>query len=102
MNAQSWSIGVDVGGTFTDFYASERATGRIVSHKVASTPDNPAEAILLGLNDLVEKIDMTLETVRIFAHGTTVATNALIQRRGARVAIVATENFRDLVEIGRQ
>jgi N-methylhydantoinase A len=102
MSAQAWSIGVDVGGTFTDFYASERGTGRIVSHKVASTPHNPAEAILSGLDELAKKADMTLEAVRIFAHGTTVATNALIQRRGARVAIVATENFRDLVEIGRQ
>jgi N-methylhydantoinase A len=102
MQAASWSIGVDVGGTFTDFYAFERHSGAVALHKTSSTPANPAEAILTGLDELAAKTGFQIASVGALAHGTTVATNALIQRRGARVAMVTTENFRDLVEIGRQ
>lgn len=102
MQAGRWSIGVDVGGTFTDIYAFNRDTGTIALHKTSSTPANPAEAIIVGLNALSQKAGFPLSAMVSFAHGTTVATNALIQRRGARVAIVTTRNFRDLVEIGRQ
>ena len=102
MQAQTWSIGVDVGGTFTDLYAFNRSTGAVVLHKTSSTPHNPAEAILTGLAELAERSAIALSDVSALAHGTTVATNALIQRRGARVAVVTTRNFRDLVEIGRQ
>ncbi len=102
MAAKSWSVGVDVGGTFTDLYAFDRATGTIALHKTASTPANPAEAIIEGLRELSAKAGFPTEAVASLAHGTTVATNALIQRRGARVAVVTTRNFRDLVEIGRQ
>lgn len=102
MQAHPWSIGVDVGGTFTDLYAFNRSTGDVVLHKTSSTPHNPAEAILEGLSQLAERASIPLSDVGALAHGTTVATNALIQRRGARVAVVTTRNFRDLVEIGRQ
>ncbi|NDW05998.1 hydantoinase/oxoprolinase family protein [Jiella pacifica] len=102
MQADDWLVGVDVGGTFTDFYAFDRASGTIALHKTSSTPDNAADAIVSGLRELAEKTGFPLQAVRSLAHGTTVATNALIQRRGARVAVVTTENFRDLVEIGRQ
>jgi N-methylhydantoinase A len=98
----SWSIGVDVGGTFTDLYAFNRDSGDIALHKVSSTPGNPAEAIIAGLEALSQKAGFPLTAMASLAHGTTVATNALIQRRGARVAVVTTRNFRDLVEIGRQ
>lgn len=97
-----WSVGVDVGGTFTDLYAFDRASGSVVLHKTSSTPHNPAEAILSGLSELTAKAGISLSEVVQLAHGTTVATNALIQRRGAKVAVVTTRNFRDLVEIGRQ
>lgn len=102
MQADGWSIGVDVGGTFTDLYAFNRATGAIALHKTSSTPANPAEAIIEGLRALSDKAGFPLTAMASLAHGTTVATNALIQRRGGRVAIVTTRNFRDLVEIGRQ
>src|SRR5256714_5519319 len=97
-----WMIGVDVGGTFTDFFAFDDTTDRIVLHKVASTPANPAHAVLVGLKQLTEQHGIDLDTVTRLSHGTTVATNALIQRRGGRVALVVTEGFRDLIEIGRQ
>lgn len=102
MAANTWSVGVDVGGTFTDLYAFDRATGIVALHKTSSTPANPAEAIIAGLRELSQKAGFPLDAVASLAHGTTVATNALIQRRGARVAVVTTRNFRDLVEIGRQ
>jgi len=98
----SWFIGVDVGGTFTDLYAFDTASGRSALHKLPSTPHNPAEAILTGLDELAEREGIAPAAVGRLAHGTTVATNALIQRKGAKLALVTTEGFRDLLEIGRQ
>ena len=98
----SWMIGVDVGGTFTDFFAFDDSTDRIVLHKVPSTPANPAQAVISGLRELGARHDIDLAAITRLSHGTTVATNALIQRRGGRVALVVTEGFRDLIEIGRQ
>ena len=86
-------LGVDVGGTFTDFLLWEEGAARI--HKRPSTPDDPGRAVLEGLDHLGVTPD-------IVVHGTTVATNAVLQRRGARTALVTTEGFRDLLTIGRQ
>ena len=88
-------IGIDTGGTFTDFILL--SNGEIVVHKVLSTPDNPARALLEGLGALVKDS----ETVSV-TYGTTVATNALLERKGATVAFVTTKGFEDLIEIGRQ
>ncbi|MGE0698951.1 MAG: hydantoinase/oxoprolinase family protein [Hyphomicrobiaceae bacterium] len=98
----SWLIGVDVGGTFTDLFAFEPGGGKIVVHKVPSTPADPSEAIIAGLEGLRDRHGVDLGAMERFAHGTTVATNALIQRRGGRLALVTTKGFRDLLEIGRQ
>jgi N-methylhydantoinase A len=98
----AWMIGVDIGGTFTDFFAFETTTNKIVLHKVASTPDSPARAVLAGLHDLAAHHKIDLNGITRLSHGTTVATNALIERRGGKVALVVTEGFRDLIEIGRQ
>ncbi|MEM1384707.1 MAG: hydantoinase/oxoprolinase family protein [Pseudomonadota bacterium] len=97
-----WIIGVDVGGTFTDFAARNARTGGAYLHKRPSTPDDPSRAIIAGLRELQDKAGIEGAEIDRFAHGTTVATNALLQRRGARVAMVTTAGFRDLVEIGRQ
>jgi N-methylhydantoinase A len=87
-------LGVDVGGTFTDLAAL--VDGRVVTAKVPSTPDDQSEGVMavVGAVELGE--------VTTFAHGMTVATNALLERRGARTALVTTEGFRDVLEIGRQ
>ena len=98
----SWMIGVDVGGTFTDFFAFDDTNDRTVLHKVPSTPADPAEAVVAGLRELGARHGIDLAALTRLSHGTTVATNALIQRRGGRVALVVTEGFRDLIEIGRQ
>lgn len=97
-----WVVGVDVGGTFTDFYAFDRVTGAVRLHKTPSTPDNPANAIITGLAQLGDLHSVPLNSVVTLAHGTTVATNALIQRKGGTVAVITTRGFRDLLEIGRQ
>ena len=99
----SWIIGVDVGGTFTDFCARNNNSGETVIHKRPSTPEDPAIAILNGLDEIKLKFYQSkkLQISRL-AHGTTVATNALLQRKGGKLALVTTKGFRDLLEIGRQ
>ena len=97
-----WILGVDVGGTFTDFAARNTRTGETRIHKRPSTPADPSEAIVEGFRELMEKIGIKGDDIDRFAHGTTVATNALLQRKGARVGVVTTKGFRDLLEIGRQ
>ena len=98
----AWTIGVDVGGTFTDFYALDEATGDVRVGKRPSTPDDPGRAILQGLAEVAGEHGIPPGEVRRFSHGTTVATNALIQRKGGKVALITTKGFRDLLEIGRQ
>ncbi len=90
-------LGVDVGGTFTDIVAVS-ADGRSVMAKVPSTPADQSVGVASGWR----ASGVTPEDVAVFAHGTTVATNALLERRGGRTALVTTEGFRDLLEIGRQ
>ena len=98
----SWIIGVDVGGTFTDFYMLDEASGAVHTGKRPSTPDNPAQAIVDGLLALASRHGIDLAGLRRLSHGTTVGTNALIQRRGGEVVMITTRGFRDLLEIGRQ
>ncbi len=90
-------VGIDVGGTFTDVTAVDGASGRVVVTKVPSQPNNEAAAVLAGLDAL----GIDGRGVRRLVHGTTVGTNAILERRGARVALITTAGFRDLIEIGR-
>jgi N-methylhydantoinase A len=90
-------VGVDVGGTFTDLVFLSH-DGQIQTAKVPSTPSDQSEAVMRSLDAAA----VGPECVAFFAHGTTVTTNALLERRGGRTALVTTEGFRDLLEIGRQ
>jgi N-methylhydantoinase A len=90
-------VGIDVGGTFTDLTAVDTSTGRVVITKVPSRPRHEAAAVLAGLDAL----GIASRDVRRLVHGTTVGTNAVLERRGARVAVLTTAGFRDLIEIGR-
>jgi N-methylhydantoinase A len=91
---RSARVGVDTGGTFTDFLVFR--DGRVSTHKVLSTPGNPAEAVLAGLRET------GLAGTKSVVHGSTVATNALLERKGVRTALIATKGFEDVLEIGRQ
>jgi N-methylhydantoinase A/oxoprolinase/acetone carboxylase beta subunit len=88
-------IGVDTGGTFTDFVISER--GNILIKKVLSTPSNPSQVIIQGIRECLKHSDSL-----IIVHGTTVATNALLERKGKRTALITTKGFEDVLSIGRQ
>src|SRR3954447_10910742 len=97
-----WIVGVDVGGTFTDLYAYNDEAKAYHVFKLASTPDQPHRAIVEGFHALCEQAGIPIDAVRRLEHGTTVATNALIQKKGAAVALITTRGFRDLLEIQRQ
>lgn len=90
-------IGVDIGGTFTDLALSQ--DGQLHIHKLLSTPHDPAVAMLEGLTALS---DGQLAAIQRVSHGTTVATNAILERKGSKVALITTAGFRDLLFIGRQ
>ncbi len=99
VNRQLIRVGVDTGGTFTDF-VFER-DGRLNLFKLPSTPSDPSLAIQDGLNRICAETGSRLDRIEV-VHGTTVGTNALLQRRGARIALVTTKGFEDVLVIGRQ
>ena len=101
-NNMSYMIGVDVGGTFTDFSVFDQETGELFNYKDSSTPADPSKAIVKGVQDVLEIKKAKSETVSYLAHGTTVGTNALIEKKGCRLGLITTKGFKDLMEIGTQ
>ena len=111
-------IGIDIGGTFTDFVLFDEASGQFTTHKTLSTPHDPAEAVLTGLSEISSQKSVVSSqsfdnnsslithhsslSLPHIVHGSTVATNAILERKGAITALISTEGFRDLLEIGRQ
>lgn len=93
-------IGVDTGGTFTDIVMSMNSS--LWTHKVLSTPHNPAHAVIKGVSEILKMHDITSFNDVDIVHGSTVATNALLERRGAHIAVITTKGFEDVLEIGRQ
>ena len=97
-----YRIGFDVGGTFTDFTLHDTATGTLRHFKLVSTPADPSEAIAAGLRTLLETLHIAPGQIGFIGHGTTVATNMVIERRGVATGLITTRGFRDVLEIGRQ
>mgnify|MGYP003866605529 CR=1 FL=1 len=95
-------LGVDIGGTFTDFVLEDGASGRTWFGKTLTTPHDPGEAIVTGMQSLLADAGVNAADVGTVVHGTTLVTNAVIERRGARTALLATSGFRDVLEIGRE
>jgi N-methylhydantoinase A len=93
-------LAADIGGTFTDVVLE--AGGRRRTRKVLTTPAAPEEGVLEGVSLVLEDAGLRFSDIDIFVHGTTLATNAIIERRGARTALVATQGFRDVLEIGTE
>src|SRR5829696_5471837 len=93
-------LGVDVGGTFTD--AVVAVGDRLVTAKSPTTPEDQSEGVLAAVTAALERAGVSAGEIEAFAHGTTVATNALLEGHGARTVLVATDGFEDVVELGRQ
>src|ERR1017187_4567425 len=97
-NAAGARLAVDIGGTFTDIVLEAR--GRRWTGKVLTTPRAPEDAVIAAVQEILTHAGLAPDALGIFILGTTLATNALIERKGAKTALVTTEGFRDLVEIG--
>jgi len=97
----TWRIGVDIGGTFIDFCILETGTNRLESFKVLTTPDDPGRELMDGLTLLEERYGLDPKEVTAFVHGTTVGINTVIQRKGARTALITTVGFEDVIELAR-
>ncbi len=91
------TVGIDIGGTFTDIVVIDETSGDVHVTKTLTTPGNRADGMLNGLR----KLDVPLAQVSRIVHGMTVATNAMLERKGAKVALITTEGFKDVLEIGR-
>ena len=94
-------IGVDVGGTFTDIVLTDTDTKNTLIHKVPTTPADPSQAVVNGIVELCEKQGIDKSTIQHVLHGTTIATNAVLEQNGAVTGMVTSEGYRDIVHIGR-
>jgi N-methylhydantoinase A len=99
---QSYRVGVDIGGTFTDLIVVDHETGAFAMGKVLTTSDDPSRAVETVLVETLRQAGIAPEAVRQLVHGTTLVTNALIERKGAPTALLTTAGFRDSVAIGRE
>jgi N-methylhydantoinase A len=102
MNQAPWQIGVDIGGTFTDFVLLDSRDGRLFNGKLLTTPQAPEQAVLAGVAELLARHGVAPAAVRHVIHGTTLVANALIERRGVPTGFLTTEGFRDIPEIGTE
>jgi N-methylhydantoinase A len=97
----AWRIGVDIGGTFTDVALVEEGSGRIGVAKVPTTPEDLAEGVLAALTSAMRRHDVAPSAVALLSHATTVVTNAILEEKGARAALITTSGFRDVLELRR-
>ena len=97
-----YQIGIDVGGTFTDFVLRDDVTGKVTIGKVPSTPDDPSRAGLTGLKQTSQVAGAPADEINRVLHGTTVATNLMLEKKGATVGLITTAGFRDILHIGRK
>ncbi|WP_458098141.1 hydantoinase/oxoprolinase family protein [Roseomonas sp. WA12] len=102
MSTPTARIGVDVGGTFTDFVLHDPVRNIVATGKRLTTPDDPSEAIIAGVMRLLEETGLAPEALHSIVHGTTLVTNTIIERTGVKVGLLTTAGFRDTIEIGRE
>ena len=100
--AARWRIGFDIGGTFTDFILLDTERSEIRLHKCLTTPQDPSVGALEGLDQLLANAGLSLDQVGDIVHGTTLVTNALIERQGAKLGLITTQGFRDILEMGTE
>src|SRR5689334_17220139 len=99
---RGFALGVDIGGTFTDLVLVEQGTGRLTTGKMLTDYGDLAAGVLRGIADLLTRDGVPGAAIRKVVHGTTLATNALIERRGARTGLIVTRGFRDILEMARE
>lgn len=97
-----WIIGLDIGGTFTDVVIAEAGSGQIAHHKLLSTPGDPAEGALQGIDGILALNAVSPGDVKVVLHATTLVSNALIERKGAATALLVTRGFRDTLDLARE
>ena len=97
----SWRIGIDIGGTFTDVAMVETGTGRIEIAKVPTTPHDFGQGVIDGIGLGLRDNEIDPAAVTLLSHATTVVTNALLEKKGARAGFIATRGFRDILELRR-
>jgi len=102
MSTAPLSLGIDIGGTFTDLVIHDPRSGRAVIWKESTTPDDPARGAIAGTRKVLEKAGVGAGEIGRVVHATTLFTNALIERKGARTGLLTTAGFRDVLEIGRE
>src|SRR4029078_4065312 len=95
----TYRVGVDIGGTFTDFALFADPTGVVHTHKQRTTPDDPSVAVMEGVRAVAAQAGLQVKDLAVVAHGTTLVTNAIIHRRGARTAMLVTRGFADVLDI---
>jgi N-methylhydantoinase A len=98
----TYRLGIDIGGTFTDFVLLDSRTGHSAIHKCLTTPGDPARAVLEGTVELLAQRNVSMAQVATVMHGTTLITNATIERRGAVTGFLVTKGFRDVLDIGKE
>lgn len=99
---QRYRVGVDIGGTFTDLIVVDNETGTFVIGKVLTTPSDPSQAVETVLQETLPPNGIEINQIQHLIHGTTLVTNAMIERKGAKTALLTTQGFRDSIEIGRE
>ena len=102
MDVGRYRAGVDIGGTFTDLLLLDEQTGEMIIGKILTTPSDPSAAVIHGLQALLAERQLDPATVSATIHGTTLITNAIIERKGAKTGLITTQGFRDALEIGRE
>ncbi len=100
--SRRYRLGVDIGGTFTDGVLIDESNGTLQIDKVLTTPQDPSEGFLTITQRLAAEANLSLDQLHSIIHATTIATNAVLERRGARAGLLVTQGFRDILEIGRQ
>ncbi len=101
-DARRYRIGVDIGGTFTDFVLLDRVSGKLDGFKLLATADDPSRAVFQGLEEIEGRFGVRPADVAVIVHATTLATNTLIEQAGAKIGVITTEGFRDVLEMRRE
>jgi N-methylhydantoinase A/oxoprolinase/acetone carboxylase beta subunit len=102
MPDEHYRLGCDIGGTFTDFVLLNDRTGEISIQKCLTTPEDPSDAVELGMKGLEQKVPEYIRKIEELIHGTTLVINAIIERKGAKTGLITTKGFRDVLELGRE